>query len=177
MTFINKTMHKRYSRQQRSRRWRWYWRQLRSWWLSMPLMAMFWCCSLGIISDGGGGGGSDNDNDFHDNDDHDDDDNGTSCTSTVFDRDELYPNWQASCWQRRTLQARCWQGGLVLVRVLTNALLTETDSKAIMTQLKARRRTAKMLIIVVVVFIICFLPVYIWNMIRFVTPRAGSQLA
>ncbi|KAL8561671.1 hypothetical protein ACOMHN_054969 [Nucella lapillus] len=49
-------------------------------------------------------------------------------------------------------------------------ILTETESKANQTQLKARRRTAKMLIVVVVVFIVCFLPVYIWNMIRLVDP-------
>ncbi|XP_076440841.1 orexin receptor type 2-like [Babylonia areolata] len=50
------------------------------------------------------------------------------------------------------------------------SFLTETDSSAIMSQLKARRRTAMMLIMVVVAFIVCSLPVYIWNMIRLVSP-------
>ncbi|XP_076462097.1 orexin/Hypocretin receptor type 1-like [Babylonia areolata] len=51
-------------------------------------------------------------------------------------------------------------------------ILTETESKANQTQLNARRRTAKMLIVVVIVFIVCFLPVYIWNMIRLVAPES-----
>ncbi|XP_050402927.1 orexin receptor type 2 isoform X1 [Patella vulgata] len=33
-------------------------------------------------------------------------------------------------------------------------------------QLRSRRRAAKMLIVVVIVFILCYLPVYIWNILR-----------
>ncbi|XP_025111367.1 orexin receptor type 2-like isoform X2 [Pomacea canaliculata] len=55
-------------------------------------------------------------------------------------------------------------------------ILMESDSKAMMTQLKVRRRTAKMLIIVVIAFVILFLPVYIWNMIRLSAPETLSYM-
>ncbi|XP_046382129.1 orexin receptor type 2-like isoform X1 [Haliotis rufescens] len=44
--------------------------------------------------------------------------------------------------------------------------LTEGSQNAVASQVRARRRIAKMLIVVVVVFILCFLPVYTWNIIR-----------
>ncbi|XP_055886428.1 orexin receptor type 2-like isoform X3 [Biomphalaria glabrata] len=44
--------------------------------------------------------------------------------------------------------------------------LTEGDQQAIVSQLMARRRTAKMLVVVVLVFFLCFLPNYVWNIIR-----------
>ncbi|CAG5128114.1 unnamed protein product, partial [Candidula unifasciata] len=44
--------------------------------------------------------------------------------------------------------------------------LTGGDQQAIVSQLMARRRTAKMLVVVVIVFFLCFLPNYIWNILR-----------
>ncbi|XP_041359545.1 orexin receptor type 2-like [Gigantopelta aegis] len=44
--------------------------------------------------------------------------------------------------------------------------LTEVGQNAMTAQVNARRRTAKMLIVVVIVFILCFLPLYIWNSMR-----------
>lgn len=43
---------------------------------------------------------------------------------------------------------------------------SEGSQNAVASQVRARRRIAKMLIVVVVVFILCFLPVYTWNIIR-----------
>ncbi|CAL1534368.1 unnamed protein product [Lymnaea stagnalis] len=57
--------------------------------------------------------------------------------------------------------------------------LTEGDQQqAIVSQLMARRRTAKMLVVVVVVFFLCFLPNYIWNVLRlsFSLPDAINYL-
>ncbi|GFS13626.1 orexin receptor type 1 [Elysia marginata] len=43
---------------------------------------------------------------------------------------------------------------------------SEGDQQAIVSQLMARRRTAKMLVVVVIVFFICFMPNYVWNILR-----------
>ncbi|RUS77651.1 hypothetical protein EGW08_014594, partial [Elysia chlorotica] len=48
----------------------------------------------------------------------------------------------------------------------TTRYLSEGDQQAIVSQLMARRRTAKMLVVVVVVFFFCFMPNYVWNILR-----------
>ncbi|KAK3794603.1 hypothetical protein RRG08_003751 [Elysia crispata] len=48
----------------------------------------------------------------------------------------------------------------------TTRHLSEGDQQAIVSQLMARRRTAKMLVVVVIVFFFCFMPNYVWNILR-----------
>ncbi|BFZ17078.1 hypothetical protein BsWGS_20117 [Bradybaena similaris] len=48
----------------------------------------------------------------------------------------------------------------------SNHLTEDCNQQAIVSQLMARRRTAKMLVVVVIVFFLCFLPNYIWNILR-----------
>ncbi|XP_071119099.1 orexin receptor type 2-like [Haliotis cracherodii] len=48
----------------------------------------------------------------------------------------------------------------------TGSHLTEGEQSAVTAQLQARRRAARMLIVVVLVFIMCFLPMYTWNLMR-----------
>ncbi|ESO87583.1 hypothetical protein LOTGIDRAFT_127723 [Lottia gigantea] len=50
------------------------------------------------------------------------------------------------------------------LKLINSSIMSLHDK--VTSQLKARRRVAKMLIVVVIVFILCFLPVYIWNILR-----------
>ncbi|XP_046355436.2 orexin receptor type 2-like isoform X1 [Haliotis rufescens] len=52
--------------------------------------------------------------------------------------------------------------------IKTGQYLTEGDQSAVTLQVQSRRRTARMLIVVVVVFILCYLPYYSWNLMRLI---------